>query len=239
MTQSWHNLLFAHWPVAPAALAHLVPAPLEIDTFDGQAWVGVVAFRLDHIRLRGLPEVPFVCGFAEINVRTYVRLGERRGVLFLSLDTDHLLTIGMARPWFHLPYQFARMDFAATYGGVRVGSKRPGESTAEFRAEYWPLAAKGAAAPDSLESWLTERYCYFAPVGAKIYRCDIAHQPWRLQRAGAAITRNTMLESHGITTPTAAPLLHYANFMKALIWPVQRVATEAATQQMSPVPSWS
>jgi uncharacterized protein YqjF (DUF2071 family) len=244
MTQSWHNLLFAHWPLEPQVLAPLLPEPLVLDTFDGQAWLGVIAFRLDHIRLRGLPEVPFVRGFAEINVRTYVRLGERRGIYFLSLDTDHLLTIASGRPWFRLPYQYSRMHFAESDVAVRFHSRRAAAGAsppAEFAASYAPASAPFTVPPGSLEQWLTERYSYFAPGDGQLYRCDIYHQHWQLQQALAEISHNTMPAAHGLPTPDAAPLLHYAHDMKALIWPVHRVTTRAADRPriLSALPAWA
>src|SRR5205823_6175894 len=84
MTQTWHDLLFAHWPLPPDALRSLVPPELEIDTFDGNAWLGIIPFRLSGVRLRGWPEVPLVANFPEINVRTYVTHGGKPGVFFLS-----------------------------------------------------------------------------------------------------------------------------------------------------------
>ena len=45
ITQTWTDLLFAHWPVPPQTLRTLIPAGLELDTFDGQAWVGVIPFE--------------------------------------------------------------------------------------------------------------------------------------------------------------------------------------------------
>src|ERR671933_641670 len=75
MTQTWHDLLFAHWPVPPDLLHPLVPRGVDVDTCEGSAWVGLVAFRLSGIRLRGLPEIPFVAGFPEVNARTYVVAG--------------------------------------------------------------------------------------------------------------------------------------------------------------------
>ena len=79
MFQRWHDLLFAHWPIEPERMRALVPAALELDLFDGQAWLAVVPFRMSAIRLRGLPPVPGTSAFEELNVRTYVKAGGRRG----------------------------------------------------------------------------------------------------------------------------------------------------------------
>src|SRR5690606_36170267 len=86
MAQSWHQLLFAHWSFPPEDIRPLLPPGLTLDTYAGQAWVGVVPFRMSGIRLRGLPPVPFTSAFAELSVRTYVTTEDKPGVWFFSLD---------------------------------------------------------------------------------------------------------------------------------------------------------
>src|SRR4029079_1151950 len=82
----WEDLLFAHWPCDPAALEPHLPPGLALDTFDGRAWLGVVPFRISGIRARGLPAIPGLRGFLELNLRTYVVAGGKPGVWFFSLD---------------------------------------------------------------------------------------------------------------------------------------------------------
>src|SRR5438046_9089319 len=89
LAQTWHDFLFAHWPVPPETLAPLLPPGLGLDTCDGRAWISLVAFWMSNIHLRGLPAVPFTCTFPEINVRTYVRVEGGPGVYFLGLDADN------------------------------------------------------------------------------------------------------------------------------------------------------
>src|SRR5687768_11618119 len=79
-TQSWHDLMFAHWPIPRERLEAVMPAGLELDLFDGQAWLGVTPFKLTNLTARGLPALPFVSEFNELNVRTYVRAGGKPGV---------------------------------------------------------------------------------------------------------------------------------------------------------------
>lgn len=69
MAQVWHDLLFAHWPMDPALMRARVPPALELDTFDGAAWLGVVPFRMSGVRLRGLPALAGLSAFPELNVR--------------------------------------------------------------------------------------------------------------------------------------------------------------------------
>jgi uncharacterized protein YqjF (DUF2071 family) len=223
MAQAWDDLLFAHWPVPPEQLLRLVQAPLELDTFDGRAWLGVVAFRISDLHLRGLPPVPTLSGFPEVNLRTYVRLGNRPGVLFLSLQCANRLGMAIARPWFRLPYRFADVEFTTQSGEVHFTSRSP--EHADFAAVYSPTSMTATSGQDSLEAWLTERYCYYAQCGSSgIFRSDIAHAPWSLAPARARISRNSLPAAFNLRLPECKPLLHYAAHMHARIRPLVRVA---------------
>ncbi len=230
MTQTWHNLLFAHWPLPPDLLRPHIPPELEIDTFDGNAWLGIIPFRLTGVRLRAWPEVPLVGSFSEINVRTYVTHGGKSGVFFLSLDADNRIGVALARPWFRLAYHYSRIRFEqARCDRVDFRSRRVkgrDATSAHFAATYGPCYEPSfTAQPGTLEQWLTERYCYYSVSRShQIYRCEIHHAPWQLQRAQARIEENTMALSHGIQLPTTQPLLHYSRYMKALVWRVRPVA---------------
>jgi uncharacterized protein YqjF (DUF2071 family) len=229
MTQTWHDLLFAHWPVPYDAVKSLVPRGVDVDTCDGKAWVGIVAFRLSAIRLHGLPEIPMLSGFPEVNVRTYVTSEGKPGVYFLSLDADNPLVAMIARPWFHLAYHNAKINMAEVQGQFKFASRRNrashGGPTTEFHASYAPCSAPFSAAPGTLEHWLTERYCYYATDRrSRLYRCEISHPAWRLQTATAAIADNTLAISNRLALPDVPPLLLYAPLMKAFIWQPARVA---------------
>ncbi|HEX9990631.1 MAG TPA: DUF2071 domain-containing protein [Chloroflexia bacterium] len=226
MTQTWHNLLFAHWPIPADALRAVIPPQLEIDTCDGQAWLGVVAFRLSGIRLRGLPEVRAVSSFPEINVRTYVTVGGKPGVYFMSLDANNPLALAIARPWWRLRYFNAAIQLRRQGRSMHFQSKRTqrGAPDARFSATYRPCSPPAQPMRGTLEHWLTERYCYYSVSDkGNVYRCETHHKPWPLQRASACISENTLAQSHSLELPEAMPLLHYAHYMKAVIWPLRRV----------------
>ncbi len=217
MTQRWHALLFAHWPVDPAHLRPLLPDGLALDTFDGEAWIGIVPFAMSHVRLRGLPALPLVSSFAEINVRTYVSAGGRSGVWFFSLDAGSSLAVAAARLWYRLPYHRARMAVRRDGEAIEYHSRRDGGG-AEFRARYGPTGAAGAARPGSLEHFLTERYCLFIARGGALWRGDIHHAPWPLQPAECELRANTMVSPTGLRLPETAPVLHYADRLDVLLW---------------------
>jgi len=221
MTMRWFDLAFLHWPVPAAALRPLVPAPLAVDTFEGTAWIGVVPFRMDQVRLRLAPAVPTTSAFPEINVRTYVRSADRSGVWFFSLDAASRLAVRMARLRYNLPYFDARIDTAPWGEGVEYRSRRThrGALSVEFTARSRPAGPVFHAAPGTLEHWLAERYALFtADRRGRVSSVDVQHAPWPLQRAEAEVERCTLLDGMGIRLPDTAPLAHFARSVEVLSW---------------------
>lgn len=226
MTQKWHDLLFMHWRVPAVAIRGILPAGLEIDTFDGSAWVGVVPFRMTGIRRRGMPAVPGASAFPELNVRTYVRVEEKAGVWFFSLDAASPIAVSAARRWFHLPYFRAQMSLTiADDGDINYRSSRVhrGAPAADLRVSYRPTDAVFHAQPGTIEYFLTERYCLYAAHESRIYRCEIDHAPWPLQTAEAHIKLNTMAAASAILLPNEKPLLHFARYQDVKVWPLKEV----------------
>jgi uncharacterized protein YqjF (DUF2071 family) len=222
MAQSWHDLLFAHWPVEAAALRAKIPPQLEIDTFLGQAWMAVVPFRMSGVRLRATPSVPWLSKFPELNVRTYVVAEGKPGAWFFSLDAGNFLAVAIARAWFHLPYFRARMSCEERDGWIHYKSERVQGSgpDAILEGKYRPIGGTIEKKRESLEHFLTERYClYAADSEGRILRCEIHHPPWNLQTAEAEFTRNTMSEAAGVSLPGQKPLLHFARRQDVAVWP--------------------
>jgi uncharacterized protein len=221
MFQRWENLLFAHWRVEPAAIASKIPRGLTLDLRDGAAWVAVTPFVISRLRLRGLPPIPGASRFPELNVRTYVTAGAKPGVWFFSLDAGSPLAVFFARRLYHLPYFAARIAVVERAGTISYRCSR-GEagSGAEFLADYGPIGEPFRAGPGSLEEWLTGRYRLYAQSGRTLYRAEIAHEPWTLQRARAEIVRNTMPSASGIELPGDSPLLHFSRALDVRVgWP--------------------
>jgi uncharacterized protein len=222
MSQTWHDLLFAHWRVDARMLRRVVPAQLPLDLFAGDAWVGVVPFHMANVAPRLVPEVPPLSRLVELNVRTYVVVDDTPGVYFFSLDANSRLAVAGARALFHLPYFFATM--AATRLGEAVvhRSRRARGVPAEWAASYRPSGPPRHVEPGSLEHFLTERYCLYTTDGARVLRCDIHHPPWPLQDATATIDVNTMPAAAGLMIE-GEPLLHFSRRQDVLVWPLERV----------------
>ena len=224
MTQSWHDLLFAHWPVDARLLQERLPAGLLLDTFNGEAWVGVVPFRMTNVAPRGVPALPLVSSFLELNVRTYVRAHGKPGVYFFSLDANSALAVAAARALFHLPYFVASMNVDEQHGQFVYTSSRQTQAggVAEFAATYGPVGYAVTPEPGSLEHFLTERYClYTVDSVSRLRRLEIHHAPWPLQTAEATIAVNTMTDVAGIRLPSQAPLLHFAKRQDVVAWPLR------------------
>jgi uncharacterized protein len=227
MTQSWHDLLFAHWPVDARALRERVPPGLELDLFDGQAWLGVVPFDMTNVAPRFVPAVPGISAFPELNVRTYVTVGGKAGVYFFSLDAESALAVKLARAMLKLPYYTASIDVTRQDGWVDYWSERLADNDAPpaaFEGRYRPIGPVQQARPGSLEYFLTERYClYNVDDEFKAYRLEIHHPPWELQVAEADITLNTMADAAGIRLPSMAPLVHYSRRQDVVAWAPERL----------------
>jgi uncharacterized protein YqjF (DUF2071 family) len=228
MAQRWSDVLFAHWPVSADELRQVVPAALPLDTYEGQAWLGIVPFRMSRVRPRWLPPLPRLSAFPELNVRTYVTLDDRPGVYFFSLDAASAMAVAFGRRFYHLPYFRARMTAVRVDGSIRYTCRRThaGEPPARFRAAYRPAGPVIGSEPGTLAHFLTERYClYTAGPGGEVRRADIAHRPWPLQPAQAEIRLNTMAAPIGVTLPHTPPLLHFARQVDMVGWWPQRRST--------------
>ena len=234
MTQTWHDLLFAHWQVDPWLLASKIPSHFELDMYNGTAWVGVVPFRMTNVAPRCVPALPWVSSFPELNVRTYVRTGGKPGVYFFSLDAGNPVAVQTARALLNLPYYTASMDVETRERAIHYSSRRkPGvgksrtELVAELVAEYEPTGPSFQPTEGSLEYFLTERYCLYAlDHRARPYRLEIHHPPWPLRMADARFERNTVAEASGITLPADKPLLHFAKRQDMVAWGRTRVKAE-------------
>ena len=218
MHQNWGKLLFMHWRIDEDILRPLIPERLKIDTFDGDAWIAVVPFTMWNVRASFTPPIPWLSEFHELNVRTYVHYEGVPGVWFLSLDANSSVAVLGARTVFNLPYFNADIVLKQEGSTIDYSSVRTEEPKAEYRAT-WTIDDKlGQSDPDSLDFFLTERYCLYSVRGRRLNRLRIHHRPWSLFEATVQSYSSTMIESHGLPTPAGEPLLHYAEEIEVDFW---------------------
>lgn len=225
MRPRWRDLLFLHWPVPAQVLAPLLPHDLEVDTFDGVAYIGLVPFLMLDSRPSWMPNIGLrhlSDDFAEVNVRTYVHhKGENPGVWFFSLDAASLPAVIAARLWFHLPYFWARMH-TRTFG--RYDSRRlwPSPKPAKCRLKY--LLGEDepqVAAPGSLEEFLVERYLLYSQRGDRLFRGRVAHEPYRIQSAQVLALRESLVKAAGVQVLGPPPLAHFSRGVDVSVHPIE------------------
>lgn len=224
----WLDLAFLHWRVDADALRALLPPTatgLTLDTYGGEAWLGVVPFRMEGVRPRWAPALPGVSAFPEINLRTYATAEGKPGVWFFSLDVPSHLAVRVARGAFHLPYFRARMRVARRGDQVRYESVRLGDAArGTFAGRYGPRGPRLRAEPGSLEHWLTERYClYAADPRGRVLRCDVHHAPWPLQPGEARVEACSLPALVGLDPGGEPPLVHFADRLDVVAWGVRPV----------------
>ncbi len=240
VTQRWNDLLFAHWPVPPSSLGPLLPEGLHVDTFMGSAWLGIVPFWMDRIKVRGVPPLPGVRRFPELNVRTYVRDQQTGmpGLYFFSLDAGSLLRVAIGRGFFQLPYYWAEtsLDQRSEREFEFYSRRRMVRQQIIFKARYRGLGPTRRLAEmrgGTLEHFISERYCLYArKSNGQAIRANIHSVSWPLEDAEAEIGRNDLAAAIGVSLPGEEPVLHYSRRLAIYIWPAELVKPAMARRRV-------
>jgi hypothetical protein len=210
--QRWRALAFLHWPVDTDALRAIVPRGLEIDCFEGQAYVGLVPFRMEGVRPRQVPE-KIAFNFLETNLRTYVHVdGRDPGVYFFSLDAASRIAVAVARAVWGLPYYFSEMDEQIERSSTHYAIERRGPPAAGMTLRYEVGAILGPSRPGSFEHFLMERYLLHLEKGGRIWTGQVHHAPYPAQRARVLELDETLVAAAGLPAPkTLPPIVHFAS----------------------------
>ena len=203
--QKWRHLLFLHWRVTPDVVAAALPDGLEVDVFDGSAWVGLVPFLMTGVRPWWFTPVPGVSTFPETNVRTYVRCRGEPGVYFFSLDAGNSLPVHVARRVWHLPYHRAEMTLGRDGDRVAYRSRRlwPGTAGVGCAIEASVAGPPAVAEPGTAEHFLCERYLLFCEGRAGLLRGRVFHTPYPLRPVAVNGFADTLVEDAGFGVPPA------------------------------------
>ena len=227
MRQSWRNFLFTHWPIPTEILRPHIPSALEIDTYNGSAWLGVVVFVMEGIYPRGLSSISLTPTFPEINVRTYVHYNGKPGIFFMSLDVGDWASYTIAKRWYRLPYKKADISFQKEGQTFYCQSVRKGKTNPpiSFQVKYTPVSEVYFPKEGTLDHWLTERYCLFSTNnGINIFCGEIHHRPWPLQKVEAEISRNTLLTPFKIDGTEVQPIYHFSKGVDTFFWNIKKIA---------------
>lgn len=219
MSQQLRDVLFLHWPVPEAWLCGHLPPALELDLYKGQAWLSVVLFKARNTHLRGIPALPGMREFLQLNVRTYVRYGMRRGVYFFSMDANSRAAIEAASLGGFLPYRYSRVNMEKQGNQIQFKSSHgKGVQDAEgIELFYRPQEELAELA--SVERWLLERYCLWTQPKGRLYRLEIGHPPWRIQYVKGEILRNTLAGFLPEQLHRLRPIAHYSTGTDVFFYP--------------------
>ncbi|AHG02957.1 hypothetical protein HALDL1_04580 [Halobacterium sp. DL1] len=224
MHMSWRHVLFANWPVDPSVVRPHLPEALDLDTFDGRAWLSVVPFTNVDVRPTWAPKD---LGFRlpELNLRTYVTHDGDPGVYFFSLDAEGVFGVLGARLLHSLPYYYARIDLQTDGERVRFESDRlhPGARPVRFRGTYEPTGDRVSVEPGSLAHFLVERGRYYteSPAG-EIKYATVDHEPWPLYEADVSIEANTLFRANWFAHPETDPVHFYSPGVETVASPSRR-----------------
>lgn len=209
--QRWRHLLFLHWPIPTEQLRPVVPASLDLDTFDGVAYVGLVPFVMEGVRPAWAPEA-LAFDFLETNLRTYVHVGGTDpGVYFFSLEAASRIAVMAARVGWSLPYHYAEMSIQLDGDRVRYSSTRAGEPSARVEVDYRIGELLGASKPATLEHFLFERYLLHTERAGRLRTGQVHHTPYPVQRVELASCEEGLRAAAGLPAEPVAPALaHYA-----------------------------
>lgn len=197
-SQHWLDLLFLHWRVPVAALRSCVPAPLEIETYDGSAWVSLVLFRL-RVRPRWLPFLPGVSTLIEVNLRTYVSFRDRPGIWFLSVHADNVWAMRLAKLFTPMPYTQAPLRYRRLEGRFEFRVGPATGSDLALALTFIPDGEGTCAVAGTLDEWLLERYRLFVRGRRSVLmQAEVAHPPWLTQRVAIKLSTNQLRLPSGL-----------------------------------------
>lgn len=226
MAQGWKQLAYVHWPVPLDEVERRLPAGLEPDTYAGRAWVGLVAFRMERIRVPGTPAIPYFGTFPETNVRTYVRdQAGRPGVWFDSLDVTRLAPVLVARSTYRLPYMWAKMSITPAHDQVTYRTRRRWPGPKGVSSDFAIERLEPIAAPTPLERFLTSRWGLYTQSGSRLAYAPVEHVPWPLERATVSYLHDELVAAAGYTVGDQPPVAHYSPGVEVRIGLPRTVAT--------------
>jgi uncharacterized protein YqjF (DUF2071 family) len=210
--QRWRDLLFLHQPVPTEVMREIVPRDLDVDTFDGRAWLTLMPFAIFASRPAGVAAA-LGKDFFQVNLRTYVRSRDGEpGLYFFSLDATSWIAVAGARVTYGLPYFPAtikrrREPAAAT---IAYTSRRLGTNVGVD--VVWHVGSPMAmAAPGSIDEFLLERHTLFVCIASDVYRARVRHTRYPLCAVSLGPFHESLCERAGLPPfPTRPSLAHFS-----------------------------
>tara|TARA_B100000902_G_C27210405_1_gene864029 strand:- start:375 stop:1112 length:738 start_codon:yes stop_codon:yes gene_type:complete len=224
LIQEWRNLTFLHWEVTQEKLKPYLPDGVEIDLFEGKAFVGVIPFQMKNVRPRFFPSIPGISTFPEFNIRTYVKNKGKPGVLFLTLDAQSRITCAYAPKAYGLPYNYAKCKLKILDDHFQWESYRS-KSGFELKGSCIAKGEEIQAEPGSLEEFLFERYSLYVKHKDESKMAYTLHNPWKFKEGVAKLITNTLTESYdlGIKNLLKPDFVHMSKGVYVYTWSIEPI----------------
>ena len=201
MKQQWRDLAYIHWAYEPAVVQALLPEGIEVDTFDGKAWVGLIPFSMRNISFPLIPPVPYFGSFPEVNVRTYVKRNGVPGVWFFSLDVNRLIPAFVARTTYFIPYCWGKASHKKVEAKLLTSVARRWPSKSSSRIEL--SIGERIESPSDLAHFLSARWgLYSKGFSGKLRYAPVDHEPWQLYEASIVSLDDHLVIAAGLPAPT-------------------------------------
>jgi uncharacterized protein YqjF (DUF2071 family) len=216
----WLTISFLHWRHDADVIQAMLPDGLEVDRYDGSAWVSMTPFLMADQRPLFLPTAGRLGTFPETNLRTYVRgPGSREGIWFFSLEVASAAMVLSARAFAGVPYHRGSLsldesDGVMTYAGVRRGG------SPAYRVVVRPGAPVEASDHDV---WLTGRWRAYTRHVGRLFETRITHEPWPLRAATVVELQQTLTSAAGLPEAAGEPMVHYSDGVRDVRIGVSRI----------------
>ena len=200
MKQQWRDLAYIHWEYEPEEVQALLPAGIEVDTFDGKAWVGLIPFSMRNISFPLIPPVPYFGSFPEVNVRTYVKRNGVPGVWFFSLDVNRLIPAFFARATYFIPYCWGKASHKKTEAKLltSVARRWPSKSSSHIELSI----GERIESPSELAYFLSARWGLFSQgFGGRLRYAPVDHEQWELYSASIDLLDDKLVTAAGLPAP--------------------------------------
>lgn len=201
MKQQWRDLAYIHWAYEPAVVQALLPEGIDVDTFDGKAWVGLIPFSMRNISFPFIPPVPYFGSFPEVNVRTYVKRNGVPGVWFFSLDVNRLIPAVFARTTYFIPYCWGKASHKKVEVKLitSVARRWPSKSSSHIELSI----GERIESPSDLAHFLSARWgLYSKGFGGKLRYAPVDHEQWQLYEASIVGLDDHLVTAAGLPAPT-------------------------------------
>lgn len=214
--QEWNDVLFLHSRINPEILREQVPSTLDLEPFENDYWVSIVVFRLEKARPRFFPHIPLVSNFHEINVRTYVKKADKRGVFFLDIEAEKWISCKLANIFSDLNYRKSTIKREKLDSCIQI---RNSKSKKNFTLDLEYKITSPIYNKSTLDKNLTELYSvYVAQKSGNLIRFQVHHKEWDLYKtSNTRMNLDYTLEKIHIDS-SRIELAHYSPGVQVIAW---------------------